>query len=356
MFRFTKQICAVLAGLLAFGFFFAPPAGAEFEPTFQPGGNGPDDPDTPVFVGEIGVLPLFPSASVSVSCGAETATITVKNPTTSAFIVSIEVDGQSVGGGLVGAKNQRAEVFPLAENATKAVEVSRGDVVMVDEEVTRDCLLPAPAYQVLSNCDAEQAHVRLVNNGDDDALMAVQYNDDAYAHQAIAPHSSKDWLLSVAPNESVAFKVLHDSTVLGNETLDFDCAVEPPVEPPAVVPPVEPPAVVPPAGPVAGGSSTGTDSTTGVLGEMVLGETSASDTEDIEIGDITEVALTGGELDETVDEIVGEVVGPTIASTSPDTDGGMGFMKVALITIWLLVLLAAGMLWVLVNRRRAQES
>ena len=382
MFRFTKQICAVLAGLLAFGFFFASPAGAELKPAFQPGGNGPDEPEPPFVIGEVAVLPVFPSASVAVSCAAETAAVTVKNPTTSAFVVSIEVDGHSIGGGLVGAKNQRTETFPLAENATKSVEVARGNVVMLDKEATRDCLLPAPAYQVLSSCDAEQAHVRLINNGDDDALMAVQYGDDAYAHQTIAPHSSKDWLLDVAANGSVAFKVLHNSTVLGSEMLHFDCAVEPPVEPPvppavvppveppAVVPPVEPPAVVPPADSVAGGAGAGTDAgpakttgpTTGetngaeveevVIDTEVLGETVLGETQDIEVGDITEVALTGGDID----EILGEVAGPTIASSASDADSGMGFMKVALIAIWMFVLLAAGMVWVLVNRRRAQES
>ncbi len=353
MFGFTKQITAVLASIFVIGLFFASPAAAEKGPIFLPGGNGPDEPL--VFNPDLVIAPLTPSASVAASCNSESGTVTVSNPTNNVYALKVIVDGVQIATTIVSPNNQYKKSFPLAENATKAVKVTRASVTMLDTDVKRDCLKPAPAYDVLTNCDTEQAHARLINNGDDTAMMAIQYGEGAYAHQPVAAHSSKDWLLTVSPNESVSFNVVHSSTILGSEDLLFDCPVEvPEVEVPEVKKPeVETPEVETPettgsaiedgddeqSGPKDENDSDSEEVDTEVLGTV----------EELALADITEIGTTGD-----IDEIVGEVAGPTMASV--DTKSGMSVMKMALIGIWLLVLVAAGLVGVLVNRRRAQAS
>jgi len=309
-------------------------------------------------------------------------TVTVSNSTNNAYAFKITVDGVQIDQSVVGPNKQYKKSFPLGENETKAVKVTRASVTMFDDEVTRDCLTPAPAYEVLTNCVTEQAHARLINNGDDTAKMAIQYGEGTYAHQAIGAHSSKDWLLTVNPNESVQFHVVHDSTILGTEDLFFDCpVVEPPVvEPPVVEPPVtEPPVVEPPVTEpeTAGGADTdgpaktpGPDETTTedettnedeTTDDAAAGEEDNTDEQDtvdtevlgeqIAIDDISEIGESGD-----LDELVGEVAGPTVANGVVGTDAGMGFMKMALIAVWVLVIAAAGLVAVLINRRRANES
>ena len=130
MFNVTKHITALLIGLLAVGLFFASPAGAEIGPelgpivpsptpqgpVFLPGGDGIFEPDGPIVV-----LPLFPSASVAVSCTSETATVTVKNPSFNNFLVTVKIDGSYYDGGLALSKQQWTTTFPLEENQSKSV-------------------------------------------------------------------------------------------------------------------------------------------------------------------------------------------------------------------------------------------
>ncbi len=366
MFNATKHITALLTGLLLVGLFFASPAGAEIGPelapigpsptplgpVFLPGGDGIFEPDGPIVV-----FPLFPSASVAVSCTSETATVTVKNPSFSSFLVTVKIDGSYYDGGLALSKQQWTTTFPLEENQSKTVKVT-GSLTLMDKEVTRDCLFPAPTYQVLSNCDTAQSHARLINNGDDSAMMAVQYGTDAYNLQSVAAHSSKDWLLDVAPGESTSFTIRHNSSSIGTETLDFDCEPPVPAEPPAPAQPapVEPPA---PAEPVTdtntddtavapAGTDTDQDGTDPAGGQEAGSQ--EKDTETEVLGEVEQIEV--GEID----EVVSKVAGPTIGSGLTASKTGFGLLKMAMIGLWILVLLAGGVVAVVANRRSAQTA
>jgi len=375
MFNVTKHITALLIGLLAVGLFFVSPAGAETGPelgpiipsptpqgpVFLPGGDGIFEPDGPIVV-----FPLFPSASVAVSCTSETATVTVKNPSFNSFLVTVKIDGSYYAGGQALSKQQWTTTFPLQENQSKTVKVT-GSSTLMDKEVTRDCLLPAPTYQVLSNCDTEQAHARLINNGDDTAMMAVQYGNALFTTQPVAAHSSKDWLLDVAPGESASFTVRHGAVEVGSETLDFEC------EPPTPEGPATPETPATPATP-ATPESPGTDS-----GNTAV-DTNTEDTDDAENASVapggtdtdqdgtdeagsreesTEVEVLG-EVEQVevgdIDEIVSEVAGPAIGSDITANKSGFGFLKIAMIGLWILVLLAGGVVAVAANHRRAQTA
>ncbi len=97
----------------------------------------------------------------------------------------------------------------------------------------------------------------------------------------------------------------------------------------------------------AGGSGSGTPGTDAEGDDQQEIDTEVQgEVEQLAIADISEIG--------TSSEIVGEIAGPTRANA--EVEGGMGVMKMALIAIWLLVFVAAGIVGVLVNRRRAQNS
>jgi hypothetical protein len=365
MFGFTKKLIALITGLLVIGSFVASPAGANDQFPIGPGGNGPD------VVGPIIVSPpifVLPSASVSVSCVNETATATIKNPTTNYLQVSVEVDGAIVKAGTVGPKQGFVATFPIVENDTRDVIVRKGAATMLEEEITRNCLLPDPSYSLLKNCETSQVHARLRNDGDDTAKMAAQLDGQIYALQAVAPHSSIDWLLAIDPGETKLVTIKHGASTIGSESFSFSCPQpepEPQPEPAPVEPepqpepaPVEPePQPVEPTEPALPGdeidtppaqddgesTSSGTgddeDVATEVLGETV--EDPESDTNAIESGDI--------------DEIVRGAAG-SIPGSGPSTGGGMSFFKIAMMAMWVLVVIAGGLVAILATRRNAQTA
>ena len=248
MFGFTKKLITTIATMLAIFTLAAAPAGA-IGNDLEAGGNGPDVEPIDVNVG-IGIL-VTPKASVEVSCTDETATAHIENPTGNFHPFAVRVDGNLVDSGTTVPIGLSPVSFPLTENETVAVEVEVGGNVLIDQDFTRDCLLPDPSYDLLENCDSGQAHVRLVNNGDDVANMGVAYDGVPYVLQSVAPHSSIDWLLAVDPGESADFTVKFGHDVdLGSESFTFACPEEPaPVTPPETPNPgveVEPPAPVTP--------------------------------------------------------------------------------------------------------------
>ncbi|MFT7474304.1 MAG: hypothetical protein ACI81L_001229, partial [Verrucomicrobiales bacterium] len=216
MFGFTKKLIALIVGLLVVGSFMASPAGADGQLPIGPGGNGPDLDDPFVFIPLPGLI--LPSASVSVSCATETATATVKNPTANYLLVSVEVDGAVVKAGAVGPKQAFVATFAIGENESKDVIVRKGAASMLDTQITRNCLLPDPSYSLLKNCENSQTHARLRNDGDDTAMMAAQSEGDIYALQAVAPHSSLDWLLAIDPGETKLVTIKHGASTIGSES------------------------------------------------------------------------------------------------------------------------------------------
>jgi hypothetical protein len=102
--------------------------------------------------------------------------------------------------------------------------------------VTLDCLLPAPSYEIIENCETHQSYARLINDGDDTAYMGVQYPDVMHMEIEVAPHSSQDWLLAVSAGGSVEFEVVSSGVTLGTEVFEFTCPVAPPAATPEPAP------------------------------------------------------------------------------------------------------------------------
>ena len=224
MFGFTKKFITAIAMILAIFMLAAAPAGA-INDDFLPGGNGPDTEPFDINV-SIGVL-VVPTASVEVSCANETATARIENPTGNFHPFAVRVDGDLVDSGTTVPNGASPVSFPLSENETVAVEIEVGGDVLIDQEFTRDCLLPDPSYDLLEDCESGQAHARLVNNGDDVARMGIDYGGVPVVLQSVAPHSSIDWLLAVDPGESVDFTVKFGDVDLGTESIAFSCPEEP---------------------------------------------------------------------------------------------------------------------------------
>jgi len=178
------------------------------------------------------LFPLFfnPTADVVVDCGADPQVrVDISNTTDSFHWVEAFVDGDSVESGLVGPATAVSRELDFAENDSKEIRVESGDLIMFDDTVELDCLLPAPSYEVLENCDTGQTHARLINLGDDSVDMAVAFPDVMYAQETIAPHSSSDWLLPSSADEPVEFDIMADDVVIGHEIVELDCEV--PAEP-----------------------------------------------------------------------------------------------------------------------------
>jgi hypothetical protein len=191
------------------------------------------------------LVPTLPTADVVVDCDAtDRVRVEVGNHTTASFLVETHVDNAPVDSQWVNPDNAHGLALDFAENDTHDVAVTTGATTLFEEAVTLDCLVPAPSYETIQNCDTQQAHARLVNDGDDTAWMGVQYPDVTHMEIEIAPHSSKDWLLAVSAGESVAFEVVSSGVTLGSEVFEFTC----PVAPPAATP--EPAPAEPTTGPV----------------------------------------------------------------------------------------------------------
>ena len=246
MFGFTKKFLIAIAMVSAVFALAASPVGAidGFEnPGFEP------DPEPPFDIDGIIAVPLTPSGSVEVSCTAEAATARVDNPTGNFQSITISVNGSIIGSDNTSPGATYAVDFSLAENQSAAVEILNGTTAILDEDITRDCLLPDPSYQLLTGCESGQAHARLINNGDDVASMGVSYGAVPYVPQQVAAHTSIDWLLAVDPGETVDFTVKSDGVDLGTESFTFECAEEPAEE------------VTPPAGPATPETPTPSSST-----------------------------------------------------------------------------------------------
>ena len=325
MFGFTKKLITTIATMLAIFTLAAAPAGA-IGNDLEAGGNGPDVEPIDVNVG-IGIL-VTPKASVEVSCTDETATAHIENPTGNFHPFAVRVDGNLVDSGTTVPIGLSPVSFPLTENETVAVEVEVGGNVLIDQDFTRDCLLPDPSYDLLENCDSGQAHVRLVNNGDDVANMGVAYDGVPYVLQSVAPHSSIDWLLAVDPGESADFTVKFGHDVdLGSESFTFACPEEPaPVTPPETPNPgveTETPNPVTPTEPSEGPDASSSQE----LAEAIV-EVSSEDAE-------TVAAATGEGDDED-----GEALAFGSDDGSDKDTAGAPFGKIAFTGFSLLLLLA----------------
>lgn len=345
MFSFTKKFITTIATMLAIFTLAAAPAGA-IDDDLLPGGNGPDVEPIDVIEG-ITALPLGPQASVDVSCTDETATARIENPTNNFYAFAIRVDGALVNGGVTVQNGLTDAVFPVAENETVAVEIEVSGDLLIDQEFTRDCLLADPSYTLLEDCDSEQAHVRLINNGDDVANMAVAYDGVPYVLHPVAPHSSVDWLLAVDPGESADFTIKFGHDVdLGSESFTFSCPEEPaptttttpettnpgtPVEPvnPEPVTPTQTPDPVTPTEPTPGSQ----------------GESSSDEATNVDESDVDELTSEDAEaVDGTTEDV--EVEELAFGSDDGSDDGtdddksGIAFGKLALGGFSLLLLFA----------------
>ena len=194
---------------------------------------------------ELGVIELIPfnaTATAEANCDTGTIDVTVSNKTVNYYWIDIYADDVFVGSGELNPGAEQSEQIPADEN--QAIHVMVGvifaETALLDEVITLDCLAPLPAYQILTSCETGQAHARLINHGDDTALLGVQYPDVMHMEIEVAPHSSEDWLLAVSPGESIDFDIVSNNVAIGSEHLDFVCEV---AEEPANTPvdqPVEP--------------------------------------------------------------------------------------------------------------------
>ncbi len=183
------------------------------------------------------VVPIVPSADVVVDCAAtDQVRVEIGNHTASFFIVETSVDAVLVDTQFVGPDNAHGLSLDFAENEAHDVAVTAGTTTLFEETVTLDCLLPAPSYEIIENCETHQGYARLINDGDDTAYMGVQYPDVMHMEIEVAPHSSEDWLLAVSASGSVEFDVVSSGVTLGTEVFELTCPVAPPAATPEPAP------------------------------------------------------------------------------------------------------------------------
>jgi hypothetical protein len=198
--------------------------------------------DPNIFDLDLDLFPLFfnPTADVVVDCGADPQVrVDISNTTDSFHWIEVFVDGDSVQSGVVGPDTAVPIGLDFAENDSKEIRVEAGDLTMFDDTVELDCVLSAPSYEILENCDTGQAHARLINLGDDSVLMGVAYPDVMYVQEVVSPHSFIDWLLANPGDGAIAFDIMADDVVIGSEIVQMDCEV--PAEPtPEVTPEATP--------------------------------------------------------------------------------------------------------------------
>jgi len=176
------------------------------------------------------------TVEVVVDCEADPQVrVDISNTTEDFYWVEAFADGDAMGPlALVGPNMDRIIELDFAENDSKEIRVESGDLiigedtvelVMFEDTVELDCVLSAPSYEILENCDTGQTHARLINLGDDSVDMAVAFPDVMYAQQTIAPHSSIDWLLPSSADGPVEFDIMADDVVIGHEIVEMDCEV-----------------------------------------------------------------------------------------------------------------------------------
>lgn len=338
-----------LALVVAIGFLLlAVPASPASAAPSGPGGlkpseEGPvDPPDTDPF-DVIVAIPALGSltAEVTPDCTAGTpVAVKLGNTTQFATLVDTKVDGILVDSQVVGAQMAGYVDLGFTENQTSQVEVTAGTKVLFDSVVSLDCLLPNPSYSITTDCATTEAHAVLKNTGDDTALMGVRYPDAIYMLEEVAPHSSIQWLLGVAPGESIDFDVMWGESILGSEHLDFECA------PPATVPPVTvPPATVPPTTvPPTTAAPQDTSAEVADAGEAPA-ETVADSVSDTDTDQVAGAgSVDGGEI----------LAAESLGVTGPQSPGGTSWMG-----LWIGgSLLVAGLaisgvlLWAWAGRRR----
>ncbi len=337
--KFTRQAFMALATCLGLIFSLSAPALAETPPpgpAIEAVASTPEPPK--LDVGEIVALPLLPTATVNMSCDANTAQVLVGNKTLKAHFAEITVDGDTTGH-QVPAGQARERVINLAENDSAHIEVSvLQEGVILDATYTMDCILPDPAYKILADCDTGQAFARLINHGDDKAYMGVQYPSVMHMEIAIAPHSSQDWLLAVSPGETVSFEVMASNASIGSEELTFTCE-----EPAAPAPPAPTPTPAPTAQPQGSGGviepvgNTGVDTETDAP-EIIEGADVDSDKD----GD-NEGTSDANDATDTEEFAAGEdlVLGSDVLSADDTNDAGLALGLVLGVSGLLLIIAAA---------------
>lgn len=167
-----------------------------------------------------------PATEVTVNCATGTIDVRVVNPTSEPTLVVVDIDGDLRGYGPLDPGDEWNDSFPAVENQIMHIESATGDFV---DDVIFDCALPEPAYEVIADCTTGEAHARLTNTGNDVASIGVAYPDVMHMEIDLAPGAQHDWLLVVAPGETVDFDVLSVNESIGHEHFEFTC--EAPEEP-----------------------------------------------------------------------------------------------------------------------------
>lgn len=223
--RIAATVAFVFVALAMFTGIAAADTPAPF-PEFQVDLPNLDPPPlpTPVVITDFELIPLRPTAEVEVDCESGTVDISVGNNSLNHWFIEISADGEVIGGGPIAPNHAMFEQIELAENDAVDVIVSILTVdTLIDETFTMDCLVPLPDYDIIADCDTGQAWARLINHGDDVALLGVQYPDVMHMEIEVEPHDSEDWLLAVSPGETVEFDIVSSNVSLGSEILDFTC-------------------------------------------------------------------------------------------------------------------------------------
>ncbi len=256
--RSIRLITLFVAALAIAIVAMAGSAGAETPPQVPELDEKIPGPDLELIVPlDVHLVPLRPTVTAEVNCDAERIDVQVGNKTAAAWQIEITADDVVLTGGALGPNMAMAADIDVAENQTVHVEVIGGAATqLLDADITADCLLPLPSYEILTDCESGQAHARLINHGDDTAFMGVQYPAVMHMEIEVAPHSSEDWLLAVGPGETVEFDIMASNASIGSEALTFDCPVAAEEQVPAD------PTPEPEAQPEADTDATETDTTT----------------------------------------------------------------------------------------------
>jgi hypothetical protein len=340
--KFTRQAFMALAICLGLIFGLSAPALAETPPpgpAIEAVASAPEPPK--LDVGEIVAVPLLPTATVNMSCDANTVQVLVGNKTLKAHFAEITVDGDTTGHHVpVGQARER--VINLAENESAHIEVSvLQEGVILDATYTMDCILPDPAYKILADCDTGQAFARLINHGDDTAYMGVQYPSVMHMEIAIAPHSSQDWLLAVSPGETVGFDVMASNASIGSEELTFTC--EEPAAPAPPAPTPTPASPAPTAQPQGSGGVIEPEGNTGDDTETDAPEIIEGADLDSDKGGDDEGTSDADDATDTEELAAGEdlVLGSDVLSAGDTNDAGLALGLVLAVGGLLLIIAAA---------------
>lgn len=184
-----------------------------------------------------------PTVAIQIDCANDSyVQAYIDNITNSGFQVETQVNGVLIDSSPVLAGAHHFVPLNLDNHQIYEIRVSAITVgTIYHEDYTVDCAVGDPSYEVLTNCETGQAHVRMSNAGEGIVKFRIGYSGVlAGPYQEVAPGTHVDWLLAVDPGESVDFDVLDDWAILSAEHLDFDCPVEVAISTPEVVaPPAE---------------------------------------------------------------------------------------------------------------------